>query len=333
MDMLVNVDINDGVRATLNLTEGGNSRVELVGGGTLSFAMNPQGDSRFTGRYALSGGTVVYTLPVVPRKVFRINAGSYVEWSGDISDPLFNINATDAVQTVVEGEGQLRRTVDFNIIIAIRNTMQNMEITFDLAAPNDPEINNRLLGLAPEQRSTQALELLVFNRYTGPGTTSRIDFGNPLNSLIESELNRWARSALPGVDMNFGLQTVADARTGGEHTDFSYSVSHNFFNDRVRITVGGRVSTDATSQDLTDDIMSDISVEYRLAARDNMFVRLFRNNTRPSILEGEVVETGVGFVMRRRLNRLGDLFRFTAGPERQRIRAERRENKEQTDEE
>ena len=41
-----------------------------------------------------------------------------------------------------------------------------------------------------------------------------------------------------------------------------------------------------------------------------MYVRLFRHVGYESILEGEITQTGVGFVMKRKLNSLRDLFRF-----------------------
>ena len=41
-----------------------------------------------------------------------------------------------------------------------------------------------------------------------------------------------------------------------------------------------------------------------------MYIRLFRHTGYESILEGEVTQTGVGFVMRRKVSRLGDLFIF-----------------------
>ncbi len=41
-----------------------------------------------------------------------------------------------------------------------------------------------------------------------------------------------------------------------------------------------------------------------------MYVRLFRHTGYESILEGEITETGVGFVMKRRLETLRNLFNF-----------------------
>lgn len=71
MDMLVNVDIGNAVSLSVELTPDGNSRIDLQGGGSLTYTMNALGDSRFTGRYELSGGTVCYTPPLIGQKLFR----------------------------------------------------------------------------------------------------------------------------------------------------------------------------------------------------------------------------------------------------------------------
>ena len=44
-----------------------------------------------------------------------------------------------------------------------------------------------------------------------------------------------------------------------------------------------------------------------------MYLRLFRHTGYESILEGEITETGVGFVMKRRLDRIWNLFNFLPG--------------------
>ena len=46
-----------------------------------------------------------------------------------------------------------------------------------------------------------------------------------------------------------------------------------------------------------------------LTKRDNMYLKVFRHTGYESILEGDITESGVGFVIRKRLSRLGDLFR------------------------
>ena len=58
-----------------------------------------------------------------------------------------------------------------------------------------------------------------------------------------------------------------------------------------------------------------------------MYVRLFRHTGFESILEGEITQTGVGFVYRRKLRRLSDMFRTPAAI-RRRDAAENNRDKE-----
>lgn len=316
MDMLVNVSINDGVRASLYLSADGSNRVDLVGGGDLTYTMNRLGDTRLTGRYTLTGGTVLYNPPVISQKEFAINDGSYVEWNGDLADPYLDITATEALRTsVTTEESGTPRQVTFDIMILIRNKLDDLSITFDLAAPQDLSIQNQLTSLTAEQRSTQAMNMLIYNTYTGPGTVAKGNTSNPLNSFIEKELNSWARNNLKGVDLSFGIDSYDQMTESGEstRTDYSYRLSKNFFNNRVRAVIGGSVSTGGDpGTEMTDNLVNDISLEYMLNDRQNMYLKLFRFIGYESILEGEIVSTGIGFVISKKLYRLSDLFRFRA---------------------
>ena len=106
------------------------------------------------------------------------------------------------------------------------------------------------------------------------------------------------------------LPIPAVVKRNGQRTDYSYRLSKNLFNNRVRAVIGGKFSTDADpSQNLKENLIDDISLEYMLTKRDNMYLKVFRHTGYESILEGEITETGVGFVIRKKLSRLGDLFK------------------------
>ena len=42
----------------------------------------------------------------------------------------------------------------------------------------------------------------------------------------------------------------------------------------------------------------------------NRYIRLFHNKNYESVLEGEITETGIGLVLRKRIDRLSELFIF-----------------------
>lgn len=310
MDVLVNVDINNDVQAAVDLSADGSNRIDLRGGGNLTYTMNPLGDVRLSGKYVLSGGSVRYNPPVISQKIFKITPDSYVEWIGDIADPAFNITAVETVRANVSSDGQDARPVNFDISINIRNSLNDLAISFGLAAPEDLTMQNQLNSLTAEQRANQAMNLLIYNTYTGPGTTAKVSSENPLNTFIQKELNQWAQNNLKGVDLTFGIDSHGEDDPNGQRTDYSYRLSKNLFNNRVRAVIGGKFSTDADpSQNLKENLIDDISLEYMLTKRDNMYLKVFRHTGYESILEGEITETGVGFVIRKKLSRLGDLFK------------------------
>lgn len=110
--------------------------------------------------------------------------------------------------------------------------------------------------------------------------------------------------------LSFGIDSHGEDDPNGQRTDYSYRLSKNLFNNRVRAVIGGKFSTDADpSQNLKENLIDDISLEYMLTKRDNMYLKVFRHTGYESILEGEITETGVGFVIRKKLSRLGDLFK------------------------
>lgn len=325
IDMLMNVSIDPDVQMAVYLSEDGQNRINLKGGGTLTYSMNRLGDTRFAGKYELSGGQVRYNPPVISAKDFAITPGGYVSWTGEIADPSFSIRATETVRTTVTMEDQTSRQVNFQIIISISGSLADLDIRFDLAAPEDLTLQNQLASLTAEQRQNQAMSLLIYNTYSGPGTSAKVNTGNPINSFIAKELNQWAQNSLKGVDLSFGVDSYDDPSAGpdGTRTDYSYKLSKKFFDNRVRVVVGGKVSSGGDpNQNAAENLIDDISLEYQLTRRDNMYLKVFRETNFESILEGEVTETGVGFGVRKKVLKLGDLFKLTK--EKKEVKAERK---------
>ena len=275
MDILMNVNVNNQVKLGVDLSDDGENRVQLQGGGALTYTLNPLGDSRFSGKYIVSGGFVRYKPPVISEKKFDIVSGSYVEWTGNMLDPAFNLTAIDKIRTNVTTDGSgTSQAVTFNVSINIRNTLSDMAVTFDLSAPENLTMQNQLASLTAEQRSSQAMSLLIYNTYTGPGTTAKVNSSNPLNALIAKELNQWAQNSLKGVDLSFGINSYDATSTGGkQYTDYSYQMSKSLFNNRVRAIIGGKFSTDSDpTENLKENLIDDISLEYMLTKRDNIFI-------------------------------------------------------------
>lgn len=329
LDILVDLGIDRDVDLSIYLSTDGTNRIELQGEGNLTYAMNRQGDGRFSGRYNLTGGTVRYSPPVISAKNFAIQDGGYVLWDGEMMNPQFDILAIEKVNTTVTTEGQTGgRQVTFDISLSVKGTLGNLGLIFDLAAPQDLVVQNELASLTPEERGNQAMSLLLYNTYTGPNSTAKANQINPINSFIAKELNQWAQNNLQGVDLSFGVDSYENT-AGDNTTNYSYSLSKRFFDNRVRAVIGGKYSTDADATDnLKENLVDDITLEYYFSNRDNMFLKVYRHSNFESILEGEVTETGVGFVVQKKMYRMRDLFKLTPEKkERKAIRKAMRQEK------
>ena len=73
--------------------------------------------------------------------------------------------------------------------------------------------------------------------------------------------------------------------------------------------IGGAINTNETNdQKVADNLINDLSIEYYLNDTGNKYLRLFHHRGVESVLEGQITKTGIGFVMKRKLSSLRELF-------------------------
>lgn len=308
------LNIQNGVTFTVDLSSTTRDKVEIQPEGSVNYIMTPLSDEgRLTGRININGGLARYTIPVIGQeKSFTFDPGSYVAFNGNMMNPVLNIHATDQIKANVTQQGQNSRLVNFDVLLAVTGTLETMNVKFDLATNDDLTVANELQGMTAEQRANQAMNMLLYNVYTGPGTRGNGNIGaNPLFSFLESQVNNWAANNIKGVDISFGIDQYNQTTNGttSQAMNYSYQVSKSLFNDRFKIVVGGNYSTDETSDEsLSESLINDISFEYYLNKKRTMLIKIFRHTGYESILEGEITQTGVGFVYKKRLSRLSDML-------------------------
>lgn len=305
--------IEEGSTVNVYLSPDGSNRAQIQANGTLTYTMSPlDTQGRLTGRLNLSNGFVRYTPPFMSEKLFTFEDNSWVSFSGDMLNPALNIHAVDVLKANVTGDGQNSRLVNFRVLLNVTGSLDRMDAQFDLATNDDMTVANELESMTPQQRANQAMNLLLYNVYTGPGAKANASLsGNPLFSFLESRINTWAANTIRGVDLSFGIDQYNRTVNGNtsQTMSYSYQVSKSLFNDRFKIAVGGNYSSDADAdENFSQNLINDISFEYFLNDAHTMYVRLFRHTGYESILEGEITQTGVGFVYSRKLRRLGDMF-------------------------
>jgi hypothetical protein len=282
----------------------------MRGGGDLSLHYTAQNDLRMNGRYTLSEGVIRYAIPVIPLTDFSIKNGSYVDWSGDPMNPYLNISAYTRMRSSVNLDAQARK-VDFNAGIQLRDNLDDVSVQFLLEAPTDAVIQNQLTTMGNEERSKQAISLLVTGVYlasAGAGSDN-LDVGAALSSLLQREIKNILGNLLGDVPFSFDVNTYDGTKGMGRRIDYIGRSHKDFFNERLNTTLGIRYSTKDPVYGNTF-FFDDVSLGYRLDTDGSRRIQLFRSKEYVNLFEGEIGRIGAGYSLNRKMKRWNDLFFF-----------------------
>ncbi len=250
------------------------------------------------GRYTLSGGMVKYAMPIIPLKEFTIQDGSYVQWSGNPMDPMLNLTATERMRASVTQDDGSSRLVTFNVGVAIKQTLENLQLQFILSAPEDQSMQQELDKMGEGQRSQIAVTMLVTGMYLnmsdvgGGGKKPSLDMGAALNSFLQSEINNIAGSALKSVDITLGMEQYDQNGTGSAGSgQISLPFAKRFYNDRISIILADVFRPDRCQRRTVAAVHRQRFDRIPSRRQRNRYIKLFHDKNYESLLEGEITET------------------------------------------
>jgi len=327
--------------ATLRLLMDPASTDSLVvkGEAALSFTMDRSGKMSLTGAYNLNDGSYLVSLQSVIKKKFEIVPGSTIIWNGDPMDAEININATytqraapiDLVADQMSGlsetdKGGYKQPYPFLVVLKLRGAILRPVISFEIQLrPEDKGIlggavNQKLTLLNADESSLnkQVFALLVLGRFvqenplqTETGGTESL-LRSTVGNFLSAELNKLSSKVLPGVELNFDIQSYNDYQTGQAQgrTQVGIGLKKQLFNERLSVQIGGNVDVEGAKaqQNTASDFTSDITVEYKLTNDGRYRLKAFRHNQYEGAIDGQLVETGAGVVYVRDFNKWKDFF-------------------------
>ena len=87
-------------------------------------------------------------------------------------------------------------------------------------------------------------------------------------------------------------------------------ISKKLLNDRLKVTVGSSFGIEGPQQtnQNANNIAGDVSIDYQLSKDGRYKLRAYRVNKYQVALQGEVVETGVAFIMTLDYNKFRELI-------------------------
>lgn len=306
MNVNFNVNVMNGSHVKCWLNDARTNYLDIIGEGALQMKYRNE-EISLTGRYTISEGEIKYSLPVIPLKTFVISNGSYIEFTGDMMNPRLNITAKETKKASVNVNGN-NRMVTFNTGVVLSKTLNDMGLEFIIEAPEDNAISDELNMKSKEERGKLAVTMLTTGMYLSDGNTSSFSMNSALNSFLQSEINSIAGSALKTLDVSFGMEN-STGEDGNIHTDYSFKFAKRFWNNRLSISVGGKLSTGPDVSGQNKSFFDNVEVQYRLSDISNQYLNLFYNRSVYDFLEGYVGQYGGGFMWKKKVSSLKEIFK------------------------
>jgi translocation and assembly module TamB len=331
-----NIDVDPSNSITVVIDPATGDRLSnLRGEANLALNINPTGDITLNGRYTVEEGTYMMRLFGLARREFSIVGGSSLIWTGDPLNARLDINAQyevlaspqplyNNVQRVAGGVNQYAKQ-PILVNLALEGTLLSPEISFTLSMPEDEQRGN-IMALLQEINSQESrvleevLSLVVFRRFSGgnilsgggagPEATAR----QSVSRVLSQQLNQLG-GQIKGVDISFDVQSYEDySQTGDPYnrTEVELGLSTRFFNDRVIVKVAGNFDVEGESQRQQSslaDFAGDIVVEYLITQDGRFRLMGFRKNEYEDLLQGEIMETGIGLIFVKDYDSLSELFK------------------------
>lgn len=338
MDVSANIETDSSAQFTMIIDERNGDALTLKGRADLSGGIDRSGKMSLTGNYELENGAYNVSLSVLKRK-FTIQKGSTITWTGDPTKANVDITATylvntpsiDLVQQQLAGRSQaelnrFKQKLPFRVNLHMQGELLKPVITFDISLPEDelslwPEVDNKLTQMKTDESEVnkQVFALLLLGRFVqenpfqsaAGGTDAEMLARQSASKILSDQLNQLAGSLIKGVDLSFDLNSEQDYSSGQAQTqtELTVGVSKSLFSDRVRVSVGSNFQLEQTNPGQNaSNIAGDVNVDYRLSKDGRYMLRAYRKDQYESIVEGQVIETGLSFILTFDYDKFRELF-------------------------
>ena len=357
LDVNATVNIDKNANFTIVVDERNGDVVYLKGEAHLSGGIDPSGKTSLTGTYIVNSGSYNLSYATVSRK-FNFKKGSTITWTGDPTSAnidltaiyVANVPPIDLVanQLTDQNSTQYKQKLPFNVNLNLRNQLMKPDISFDITLPDSnynvsSEVTNtvgtRLAQVRqdPNELNKQVLGVLVLGHFIGDnplqsqGGNAGVEgaIRSSVSGLLTDQLNNLAGDLITGVDLNFGVTSGEDYSSGTatNRTDLNVGLSKRFLNDRLTVSVGNNFNLEgAQAGQKTSNIAGNVSVNYKLSKDGRYTLRAYRKDEF-IVIQGQVVETGIGFSLTVDYNRFREIFRKRTAQEREMRRRYREEQK------
>lgn len=334
-EILVAVETDEEAKFTIVVDEINGDQLDFSGTSNLTYGLYPNGQQYLIGSFDLTRGTYGFSLEVFKRE-FRVLKGSKLTWNGDPYKAELDITAAYEVSTDIQSlkafglNSSSYGKVPLDVLLKLTGNIEEPEVNFDVKVSDKAENSIKSLISSDDvfsslrqntsEMNQQVFSLILFNRFmsnqflsfSGSGFSGESVARQSVSKLLTEQLNILAGNLLGGVGLSFGVdsEVLQGVNGSGSRTEFNLGLSQSFLNDRIRVSLGKNfelANSTGVSRSSTE-VLDNINIEYLVTPDGRYVAKVYRNNEYQTVLEGFVVETGVGFELRADYDKMTELL-------------------------
>ena len=367
MNVNANIEVDKEAEFNIIVDQGTGDFLEVRGQAQLNAGIDPSGKITLTGNYVLDQGAYNLSFNFIKRR-FDIRQGSTITWNGDPMTADIDVTAVYVAETapidLVSNQlgsspasevNMYKQRLPFELLLNLKGELMKPVISFDIDLPERnynvsstviTTVNTRLdqLKTEPSELNKQAFALVLLNRFisdnpfssSAGGTSPESLARQSVSKLLNDQLNNIAGGLIGGVDLSFNLESTDDYTTGElkNRTDLNVTASKRLMNDRIKVSIGSNFELEGPRQprQTSNNVAGDLAVDYQLSKDGRYMLRAYRKNQYQVAVEGQVIETGLGFIINLDYNQFREILRRKSEEEKQRRDKEKAERKLAADE-
>jgi hypothetical protein len=335
INLSANIKIDPDAELNVVVDPANGDALKVKGTANLIATMDPSGKTSLTGRYDLTEGSYNLSIGGLAKRSFKLVKGSSIVWTGEPTEAnvdltaLYEVSAAPIDLLNQPDLVQAKTKLPFQVYLYMKDQLMKPTISFKLDMPVNEQgalggqVYTKIQNVNRDegQLNKQVFALLALGRFIADNPFESLVGGgggvssmarSSVSNLLTDQLNNLASDLVKGVDINFGVNSSEDYSTGSlqQKTDLEVGLSKKLLNDRLTVTVGssfGLEGPQAPGQNSTN-IAGNVNVEYALSADGRYRLRAYRRNQNEGVIEGQIIETGVGFALVVDYNKFKEIF-------------------------
>ena len=347
-EIALDIEADDKSELTIVVDEINGDNLVVKGNARLNAGVNANGQSFIFGSYDLTEGNYGLTYEVLKRQFIIQKGSNIIwtgdPTNADVNITAIYRTSTAPLDLMTNetnsNQDIYRQKMNFDVLLTMSGKLskpapsfkikvsdvQNLTVSRQVIDNVDARLKNLNEGSDNGDKSNidkQVFALLILNRFfsekssdffsnSGGGVNAEAIARQSVSKLLSNQLDQLASDLIKGVNLDVNLSSSQDYFNGesAKRTDLSLGLSKGFFNDKIEVKVGRNFELENTSKITRNpsEVFDNVTINYKLTSDGRYLFKAFRKNQFQSVLEGFIVETGVGFTITMEYGKFKEIF-------------------------